>query len=554
MTETKKDTEVRETLSAPTLLETAQEARRKRGEDQITTHKKMEVQDVTETVHEGGQIKTRELNPFNTEQSAGGQKIDRRVQQAGGTPSAEEVESARKASSFLGKRLFGERFSSKVDDQGRPIEGDKSKAKTVTNGKPKGEGDQPPKAPVITKTPKQPAISADVIATTIRSTVEAVLGATAKGKTAEAVEEFDPSKLPPKERQRFTIVQHMAESMPDQYKELPNQYVSYSKKKTEYKKKWESEHEGETFNWDDEEHQGWVDENEPKFDPDDFDEARIRLAAREAAKPELEKANNRIAELEAQTAGTQIRDSVVSHSKSAVKSFQKSFVPDREWDLTTDAGRQKAMKEDRILGPIAAKYANRSQIAMTELIKLYDTKSSDGKQIYRLDTKNPVHNYLVDLANEWERILSERPADETVNKAGQTFVTRAEWAKLSESKRKEHWTLMRDEMIQVLRQDMLLSAETEKQAKLEELESIAKSQGWNWNPESVSARRPPKTEHHDGIDETPVKTDDDAASDESPSSGSGTRIDTSGSPGSEDNTDFAKMLVGKLFKRHSESQ
>lgn len=108
--------DIRETLGAPTLLESAREAQRRAGSEARASG--------DDSGQSGGgedqnQWSVKRLNPLAPDTESGQTKggRERKVVQANGVIEDEEgVESTRGAASFLGKKLFGERFSGRVDE------------------------------------------------------------------------------------------------------------------------------------------------------------------------------------------------------------------------------------------------------------------------------------------------------------------------------------------------------------------------------------------------------------------------------------------------------
>lgn len=524
-----KEPHIGQTLGAPTLLETAIAARRQRGES------------VDETEYnKPSQIKTRTHGQNDDNGVAGtpeGGKPNRRVQQ----PVEEEggSDEDRRVMDFVGNRLFGDRFK-KRQEEGKEDEG----------------GEKPPKKPEakkgveVTRAPRP--LSADDISQIVASaTTAAVRAVQPKQKPEEEQEQEVVDELDEDDRYNHEVMTAMAKR-DAKYKDLPKQVISMAKQKKEYKTKWEIEHPGETFSWEDEEHEKYLDSISPTFNDRDFRRAEVAIEAEKIADSRLGEARKEMDQIEAENIKHTLGQSIEIESKKAIGDLHKEFVPMGDWDLTTESGRNKMLEEEPILGPIAVKWATILENAIGEVVRIYDGKSRSGKHLFQADAKNDMHRWIMTVVDNFEDNLSKAPVANTANEQGQTFMPRDEWSKLPPERRKRHWTIMRDQVMWLVKHAAINNANTERDQEIDRIEKISKKNGWRFNRDSVVTQRRKTLQPNDGIDSASGGEDTTGFGPESgryPSSNDTSRIDTQRKELREGNKTFVDTMMSKLFQR-----
>ena len=556
--------EIRDTIGAPTILEMAREKQRRADGTRS---------EAAANADEGGeesgqQWQVRRMNPGSVNESDGGKKKERLVVQKDGmTDQGEEgAEHSRDAASFLGKKLFGERFSSRVDDEGRQQEGgsdgedgdaaDKGKkAKQNKAGKTgkeaegeDGTDDSGTRGPRVTKTAKpQTALTREDIASVVKATLEGTRQPASSesregSHVPDAAQELYRS-MSSKDKANFQIINKMAE-MNDQYKELPQQYIEFQQAKKEYAKEWGNEHPGEKLDWNDEEHQQWVGENQPQFDEEDFVDARIEIRADAVAAKRLEKFEEKLTDTERRASEGTIKQRAAEQAKVEVGSFVEEFLPESDWDLSTDEGKQAAIEENPVIGEISARWADTIEKATEKIVRLYE-----GRGLWEADMNDPIDRYLANLAMNWENQLSQSDVSSTKNSQGQMFATRDEYRKMSAEDRKNHWIIGKEELLWILPKDIKARAEKERDEELDRLEKLAKAKGWEFDRETFVS---PKKKAKSAAQKTPSRNDQGqftSGDERPPSSNSGSKVNTDARRPRQENKTFSELLVKQLFGR-----
>ena len=550
--------DIRDTLGAPTLLEMAQGARRIKGAE---GRAQGEGGGDGRTAGGDSQIIVRETNPLADGGPAGSGNLhtSRRVQQQDGKDDGDE---AKGAAEFLQKRMFGERWSSKVDDQGRQVEGRETKAKpkkqdqtpkddSGDGGAGKASDDQPPKRTVqVTNQPRPTGLSRDDLQTIVESAVTAATKRNERddgGARAPADQGPDLSHLSQRERRRFDVVQRLAENNKDTYGNLPTEYLDYAKKRKKYAEDYRAEN-GKDINWADQDHQEWEISNSPETRyrdfADDFDDERVRAMAEKIAEEKLSAANESISALRTATVEHGLKDKVIAERASSVKGFQKEFAPNAQWDLTTESGKVEAVEGDPILAPIAARWAAHLEGVTSEIIRLYESNNSikyDGRNIY--------HQYLNSLIGRVTEAYDQLPMEQRKNSRGQMFVSLDEYSKIPAKERGKYWTLMRDEISAAVRQDVLMKAKAERDEEIGRLAKVAKLRGWDFDPDTFLSQVGSKTIVPDGIGTANSGGRSGADDDGSPTTTGDSKIDTQGRGKTKDNEGFASIMMNRLFGR-----
>jgi len=533
--------------SARTLLETVMDARRAKGE---TT---------TSSGDGESQVTVRETNPMAERGPAGSGNMhsERRVQQ----PSSSETgEGSTDAMAILGQRLFGTDRWQKKEKKGEEPAGKKDasgetkpekQAKPAPQPAPQPAPDDkssPSKQPTVTKV-KGMQVTKENLQDIITSAATAAARAvTPKPDAPKKVEDPEVEQMSQRERSRYEVVQQMAHKDQKTYGELPKRFVEFSKSRKQYETDWRKDNPGERFNWSDETHRDWLSNNSPELEyenfADDYDDTRIELRAAQIADEKVGKAKESIEALRTQTIESSLRDIVKEQAKASVTEYAKHIDPDSKWDLTSEEGRRAAMEEDKILGPVAAQWAAELEAVVGEVVRIFD---SQGRIKVDVDN-NPYHRYLALLSDTVESKLAQGDPDQTRNRSGQTFVTRAVYRQMPPDQRRNHYTIQREELLHLATNDILSKAESDRNAELDKLEAIAKSQGWSFNRDSFVKQKktqaPPRETAKNTVT-APSMSEDESP----PSSTSGRDADPGSSDGSITNEAFSNLMMQRLFPR-----
>jgi hypothetical protein len=558
--------EVKSTLGAPTILETVRMRQMEQG---------LSVQDQDDGE---SQIKTREMNPGAD--SIGGpagqpspQPTQRRIQQPpegegsgegtgeddGGDEDAAK-ERREKAEEFFRRKLFGDKhYESRKAKETKSEEGAGEEGGGDPDAVKDGDGATPetaPKSPKVTR--RQPSgisqIDAESIATAAATAaVRAIKDPmSSDDKTVADKAPSDLDELDQRDKLTVQIARKMAENDP-RYSDLPDKMIHTARLKKEYRQEWEKENKGKRFSWDDDEHASFLNESVPEFDPHDYDEARIDLRV-EAKTRSIEDRNDaRLREIEARSFEGTVNEKAAKETAEGSKFLAKEFGEDVDWDLSTEAGRKKIAEGEPVVGEIVVSHARFLDDANKELVKIFDAKDRDGKGLYTFDPKaNPTHRWIQTVVDKWEKTFSTLPPEKTENDAGQTFVPRSKFLRMTPDQQANHWSIFRDQTFYIVAQEVAKSAADAKKKTVEQLKSLAKRNNWAFAEDSiVSLKKPGKPAATQR--QQPTKTVQNPSKGDgfgkSPSAAGGGRIDPSASSGVPDNKQFIDKLMSKMFPR-----
>lgn len=531
---------------APTLLETAMEARRRRGDSTPSDGGQEQREQSRDTSKQQDQFTIKERNP-DAEDRTGGQNISkgRRVQQDPNNPTDEE-----KTLSFVHDRLFPGR-----------------KKKGEGEGEQKGEGQQQQqkkeekKVDVKKQEAPKPISPEDVArisasaATTAALEVARQMGGKQEKKD-EGQEDDDIKSMSEDDRYNFDVVTHMAESAPDKYKELPRKFREAMKMKKAYADRWLAENPGKEIDWDAEEHAQFLEDNQPKVNDRDFRRAEISIEASKIADERMKGTQAEIDTIERDSIQSNIGATAKQRVTAAQKDFQNTFAPDADWDLTTPEGRAKVLEEEQVIGEVAVKWAELLGEATTELVKIFDGRSArTGRNLFKIDENNDLHKWIMTTVDHFEDKLTQMPADKTRNNLGQAFATRDQYNSMPADQRKKFWTVKRDEALWIVSQSAKENAEYEKQQAVKKVEAIAKQHGWRFNPDSIVTQRRKRTQVNDGIDSAGEGADPTGfgrGEDLPPSGGGGGKVDTLQEELKGENKEWVGMMMQRLFQRNKD--
>lgn len=332
----------------------------------------------------------------------------------------------------------------------------------------KPAGNKPDEHPPAAEKPVTPAASAPT-AQALTPDVVANIAAQAAAKVIEGTrtpppkpeDKPDPDAgLSVAEKQELSVMARMAELYPDKYKDAPTKYRDSIKKLTDYKAKWEAEHQGEEFDEDAEEHEAWMESNVYAFDESDFESAKVDLLVeerliRQTKLQEEQQRKQREAEKARSQQLEQKRGAIVQGQIKAAKLFLKGLGPDFEGvlkdDGTIDEAKLTAARSS--LGEIANDIESNWNRLDAEVSELHAVMS--GAKDF--DPNNKLH---VDLGNfvghQEQEILSWAPKDRA-DQDGRQFCTLEQYYRLPQQERGAYWTLTPDAIAKIRAQKMAAS-------------------------------------------------------------------------------------------------
>lgn len=129
--------------------------------------------------------------------------------------------------------------------------------------------------------PESEPTNAELIAQSAKATAEAIAPLL---RPPEAPKPVEPSfEMSPEDQQDYDALLYLETTDPKNWAGKPAAYLAYLKALYDYQDDWMAKNPKEEFNPDDEEHKDWYAKHQPAIDPEALKDARIRMAAEDAA-------------------------------------------------------------------------------------------------------------------------------------------------------------------------------------------------------------------------------------------------------------------------------
>jgi hypothetical protein len=231
-----------------------------------------------------------------------------------------------------------------------PAEGDKKKPKKE-KAKPAKEPKAPAKAPSLyepeeesTEAPPEPRPANKPRiprGEDIAKATAAAVGEVLRDRERPQPGEQPPSAPVPREWQELATEAEIAARLhPDRYegRNLRGEVMGFVRERGDYEKGWKKEHPGEKFDWQDEDHQAWIDEHAVDVDSDHLDEAHQALTeARiaERVRTEMEKKYEPVIQESQRRAvmekhGSEIQSALFSAAEQVVRGLRPDLAEDED--------------------------------------------------------------------------------------------------------------------------------------------------------------------------------------------------------------------------------
>ncbi len=264
----------------------------------------------------------------------------------------------------------------------------------------------------------------------------------------------DPTADPDVDQRRMAILRQMETQFGERYKGLANRYVANLNKHKEYKSKWESEHPGEEYNEDDEEHAEFLDglEKQVAYDEDDYVEALTDLKLSDRMKKVDEQVSKRLAPIEQQEKFVEHRPRIIETRDKIGNRFWERM-GDEFKDVLKEVEHQDGRKEIQINGE--ALEALKASDPDTHKIVVNAARAAESyaaetylldHRLREFDPKNDMHQNLRAFVEDREARMAAKPPQKTMDDEGRTFMPRGEFNKLPEKQRTRHWTFTHEDI------------------------------------------------------------------------------------------------------------
>lgn len=317
------------------------------------------------------------------------------------------------------------------------------------------------------------------------------------------------------ERYELEVLQQMAKQDASKYGDLPKKFTDLAKATAEYKAKWESENEGESFNPDDSAHDAFFQKNQIRYAKKDFKAAEMALVRPEP--PKDESALKEIQSLKAKEKVREVMPRAIQVFAEGVESFLDQLDPEMAKSARA-GGREKLVEDFPDDADEVLKAAASIEAVSIEAHRILET---DG--LVEIDGNNKVHNLIVDIIRRKEPVTVG-----TRDSEGRPFATWAQWASMTDQQRAAHWHLGAAEVVDIVTQDLAASV----RADLDRINSRVQNRLKGFNP-------------------TPAPTKPKASPVTSPSSANRATVDTSSKLRKDESSSFQKTIRSALFKRAS---
>jgi hypothetical protein len=156
----------------------------------------------------------------------------------------------------------------------------------------------------------------------------------------------------------------------------------------------------------------------------------------------------------------------------------------------------------------------------------------------KFDAQNPAHSTLNNFIVSKERALSDRPADQQLNGEGKSFRPAAQYWKLSEAERANHWTFSRADIETLLTKTAIKSTKAAIEKEEEKFTKLAAARGITL-PTKTGTAKPKVVEEEEEIEIPSGKP-------ASPGAPSAARVKPAGTGKDEQQpvNSFAKSFIG----------
>lgn len=340
----------------------------------------------------------------------------------------------------------------------------------------------------------------------------------------------DPAQLlSPEDRENYDVFKYLSESEPAKYKDADKRFLSFVDKLAAYKRKWVKANPGQAFNPEDTEHEDFYSASQPSYSETDLDRAKIRMeATREVERKfetERKRFEDRLSEVESKAISGEVQREA-AETASAVTQQLVGSLADAQVKAKLEEGVDALRESDPVAFDVIDAEAASLQQRVVELHNI-------TRRPKYFNPSNPVHNYLAGFVEHQERLIAGLPASQQVYE-GKSFAPREQYAQMSPTDRRRHWTLGEDDIVHMLTQVASNRVNTAIVSERQRVEDTAKRYGFVKGVASL----PPKAASASAPSATKPKA---------PSSGDGGATAPAGTPAPVADEPIEKKLVSSLF-------
>lgn len=314
-------------------------------------------------------------------------------------------------------------------------------------------------------------------------------------------------ELPELDQRRMAVLRQMETQYGERYKGLADRYVANLKKHKEYKAKWESEHPGEEYDEDAEEHADFLEplERDIAYDEDDYVEALTDLKLSDRMKKVDEHVSKELAPLKQQEQFVEHRPKIIETRDKIGNRFWERM-GDEFKDVLKEVEHKDGRKEIQINGEVLQELAKTDPDTHAVVVNAAKASESYAAEVYLLDhqlrefdPKNEMHQTLRAFVADREGALAAKPAQSTADEFGRVFLPRAQFNALPAERRQHYWTLTHEDIGNLMAARIAKATKAFLQAEEEKFARRAAARGVSLNGSSAPARnrKPPVGEEDD---------------------------------------------------------
>lgn len=264
----------------------------------------------------------------------------------------------------------------------------------------------------------------------------------------EAARREEQIEIPEEFRDEVERLREVQKLHPSDYKgrDLAKEFLESSQKEREYEKKWRKANPGVDFDWEDEEHSDFVDQNAVEVDERHLKDAERSIikeqAIQEAEERFAKKYGQDIEEVRRSRAEAQLAPLREQVDQMASKSLLEALRPDLVETFATDKAKVvEEIKNDPIAMEAVAAVEQWSLPALDAAVRVINNPNS-------YNSKSPEVQRLVNTAMHVEKVLSSVPReDRPVAEDGRKFSTMRDYANMPASQRAKYYTVRDEELV-----------------------------------------------------------------------------------------------------------
>ena len=292
---------------------------------------------------------------------------------------------------------------------------------------------EPPKQEPV-KAQRKPRVSAAEAAAIAAEAAKQALASQPRVPEPQQPTKQQPQiELAPSEWKELAIAAEMAAANPE-YQGKDRELFKFFQLKKDYEKQWVAANPGKKFNLSDPEHEEWHEEHAVVLDPDERDEARIRMVARQQLKEDRDREN--------QQRGIETAAATMADTAQQLISTADITLANLVVNLGVDKSQYKEVKDVSELDPYSARVLKIMSAKKEKVLTAFASMTTPGAPQGVID--NETADYVMSEIKNAEEIFTlgrnDSETGKVLVKPDPTFVPLNEWAKLSPQQRQGRWT------------------------------------------------------------------------------------------------------------------